>query len=176
MPLEKWSCRSSQNSYSVSKLKRKSPGIHPNPAGSDGPPDPSHSLGPAHSPRWLSIPIHPPSHWLQHCATLWFGTCQAPIQLPLPILLPKLDVTLPWELRPRRGNTSLEHLALCCLRLIPGASPGSLPVGAAGTTHTWLHAQPAVPPFQEPGVPGGHADPLAAVCPGGLAPPQLTGT
>lgn len=176
MPLEKWSCRSSRTpTVSPSSREKVLASIPTQPAVMD-PLTQVTRRGPAHSPRWLSIPIHPPSHWLQHCATLWFGTCQAPIQLPLPILLPKLDVTLPWELRPRRGNTSLEHLALCCLRLIPGASPGSLPVGAAGTTHTWLHAQPAVPPFQEPGVPGGHADPLAAVCPGGLAPPQLTGT
>lgn len=93
---------------------------------------------------------------------------QALIQLPLPILLPKLDVTLAWEYFPLRGNTGPGIPGTLLPLLIPTLEP-------ALAAFTWLQAQPSGPPLQEPGVRRIQTL-LPAVCPGGLAPLQLTGT
>lgn len=108
------------------------------------------------------------------------------MQLPLPILPPKLDVTLPQEHRALRGNSRPQHLALEHLAprapgcLIPPPSPEVALTSlwellGHGHTHTAANTTFSASPPGARG-PGGHADPLHAVCLGGLAPPQLTGT
>lgn len=84
---------------------------------------------------------------------------------------------LPWEhyaLRGQHWPWDTWHLAASS-HPNPGARPSSLPMGATGTTCMWLEAQPSGPLFQESGVLEDMQTLLPAVCPGGLAPLQLTG-